>query len=134
MLHIRVVTAGALLLLMAGAAAAQSDGAASTAAPEKPVSLLQLLLKPAASSEPTQDETGRASPDPAGATGAYGAYASCAQAQVGKEIRPPESSRRRRYSGVSGIRFGGHNRSAGTRCCGECTSSARSIKYERGGR
>jgi ribonuclease E len=62
MLHIRVVTAGALLLLMAGAAAAQSNGAASTAAPEKPVSLLQLLLKPAATSEPTQDEQAAQAP------------------------------------------------------------------------
>ena len=56
MLHIRVVTAGALVLVMAGAAAAQSDDVSGATAPGKPISLLQLLLKPA-SSEPAKDET-----------------------------------------------------------------------------
>ena len=44
MLNIRIITAGAMLVMMAGAAAAQTDG---NAAPGKPVSLLQVLLKPA---------------------------------------------------------------------------------------
>jgi hypothetical protein len=55
MLYVRVVIAGALVLTMAGAAAAQSDDTAG-AAPGKPVSILQLLLRPA-SSEPAQDGT-----------------------------------------------------------------------------
>lgn len=54
MLRFRVVTAAAMMLMMAGAAAAQSNGA-SDAAPGKPISLLQILLKPA-SKEPAQDE------------------------------------------------------------------------------
>ncbi len=60
MLRIRVITAGAMVLMMAGAAAAQSaaaqsDDVSGTAAPGKPVSLLQILLKPA-SSQPAQDD------------------------------------------------------------------------------
>ena len=56
MLHIRVLTAGAMVLMMAGAAAAQSDEVSGTApAPGKPISLLQILLKPA-SSAPAQDD------------------------------------------------------------------------------
>lgn len=44
MLNIRIITAGAMVVMMAGAAAAQTDG---NATPGKPVSLLQVLLKPA---------------------------------------------------------------------------------------
>lgn len=58
MVYVRVAIGGALVLMMAGAAAAQSDET-SSAAPAKPVSILQLLLKPA-SSEPAQDSAATA--------------------------------------------------------------------------
>ena len=49
MLKIRIATAGAILIAMAGAAAAQSDTSqAPSQEPGKPVSLLQMLLNPAA--------------------------------------------------------------------------------------
>jgi hypothetical protein len=47
MLNTRIATAGAILIAMAGAAAAQSDTSqAPSQAPGKPISLLQILLKP----------------------------------------------------------------------------------------
>jgi hypothetical protein len=49
MLNTRIATTGAILIAMAGAAAAQSDTSqAPSQEPGKPVSLLQMLLKPAA--------------------------------------------------------------------------------------
>src|ERR1700722_10741927 len=49
MLNIRIATAGAILIAMVGAAAAQSDTSqAQSQEPGKPVSLLQMLFKPAA--------------------------------------------------------------------------------------
>ncbi len=53
MLKTRIATAGAILIAMAGAAAAQSD---TGQAPGKPVSLLQILLKPSAPQTSTGTE------------------------------------------------------------------------------
>jgi hypothetical protein len=49
MLNTRIATAGAILIAMAGAAAAQSDTSQTPShEPGKPISLLQILLKPSA--------------------------------------------------------------------------------------